>query len=81
MWFGESPHFLQKIFVKPSLYKLTIVGEIFSGLVITFPAETAAPTDAKSVLAILVQNLQEQLALQQKEHRHGVWPTIFNPQH
>ena len=75
MWFGESPHFLRIFFVKPSLYKLTIVG-----LVITFPAETAAPTDAKSVLAIFVQNLQEQPALQQKEHRHGVWPTIFNPQ-
>ena len=75
MWFGESPHFFRFFFVKPSLYKLTIVG-----LVITFPAETAAPTDAKSVLAILVQNLQEQPALQQKEHRHGVWPTIFNPQ-
>ena len=39
-------------------------------LIVTFPAETAAPTEAKSVLAIFfVQNPQERAALQQREHR------------
>ena len=74
MALGDRINFFCETFPSKQLLRF------FSGLVITFPAETAAPTDAKSVLAIFVQNLQEQPALQQKEHRHGVWPTIFNPQ-